>query len=125
MLILFADDDKVLRDYIESSIPSDFNDILDIVGTAKEVIELIKNNNYDKAVIDLMFEGEPMNGFDIIKCAEENGVQERIIFTSVSNQIDVKSIGATAAFRKPLSMNNIAKFLFTNDYDLLKDGDFF
>jgi len=124
--ILLADDDKIIIDFIKNSVPKDFPGQIDLAETALEAIDLINKNRYDKAIIDLHFEGEDLTGFDILKVAEKKRIQERIIFTSISNQMeDLIGAGATAAFRKPLSALKIAKFLLTNDYDLLREGEIF
>lgn len=126
MRILVADDDGILRDYIASAIPTDFKDNIDIVGSVDEAIEKIKKNIYDKAIIDLRFDNDSdKDGFDILRCAKEYNVKERIIFTSVSNQMDLLRVGATAAFRKPLSIKKIVQFILTNDYEILKEGELF
>lgn len=125
MRILLADDDRLLREYIENAVPESFGGQLDMAATAAEAIGMIRQNQYDKAVIDLYFDGEELSGFDILKEAVEREIQERIVFTSVSNQMDLLKAGATAAFRKPLSVKKIAQFLLTSDYDLLREGELF
>jgi len=125
MRILFADDDAILRDYIRSAISEDCIHKVDVASTVDESIKLIEKNKYDKIVVDLRFENEKLNGFDIVQKALEQEVKERIIFTSVSNQMDVLGKGATAAFRKPLSIKKIAQFLLTSDYEILKEGEVF
>lgn len=125
--ILFADDDDLLREYVANFLDKNNNNenIVDMASTASQAIEMIKKNSYDKAVIDLRFNNESIDGFKILKVAKEKGIKERIVFTSVSHQMDLVEAGATAGFRKPLSMKKIAKFLLTNDYELLKEGEIF
>lgn len=123
--ILLADDDRILRDYVANGIPDGVEDEVDIAKTALEAIEMIRNNDYDRAIIDLRFEDESLDGFDILRIAEEEGVPERIIFTSVSSQMNLSKVGATAAFRKPLSIKKILKFVLTDDYEILREGEFF
>lgn len=125
--ILFADDDDLLREYVAGFLEKNVNNenIVDMAPTAAKAIDMIKKNDYDKVVIDLRFNNESIDGFNILEVAKQKGINERIIFTSVSHQMDLVSAGATAGFRKPLSVKKIAKFLLTNDYELLKDGEIF
>jgi len=123
--ILLADDDKSLLEYILNFISKDDRDNVDLAETAEKAIEMIRKNKYDKAVIDLNFIGEDLTGFDILEEAKIKCIPERIVFTSVSNQMNLFDSGATAAFRKPLSSKKIANFLITDDYDLLKEDEIF
>jgi len=123
--ILFADDDKNLREYVSTYIPEDKKSFIDIADTASAAINMVKNNKYDKVVLDIRFNGETLTGLDVLKEAVEQKVPERIIFTSVSNRMDLYALGATAAFRKPLSIKKIAKFLIEDNYELLEEGSFF
>jgi len=117
--ILVVEDNQAALEYfsfiledLKTNFKSNFT--FDLVKSAEAAVELIKTKKYDKIISD--YKLKDSDGLEVLKFAKQNGIQQRILITAVSEPINLKDNVVTFAVRKPLSPRRIGE-LILNDYN--------
>lgn len=100
-ILIVDDDDHVVKLFsilLENSKNSVFYS-----NRPEDAIEMIGKQNFDRVIVDYRFDNSEMTGSNILEIAEKNGIEERILITSVSPLTNLKGTHAVLGVRKPLT----------------------
>ncbi len=108
--ILIANENNEETKEISQKLTTD-ETIIDTTNNGKEAIDLIKQNNYDLIISDLVL--AEIDGFEVIERAKELNRQVKIIvFSALSSDTFIKkatSLGVDYYMLKPIDNNILAK----------------
>lgn len=105
--ILVADDDERICRVIEQVLSSDGMRVT-AVQKSQEALNLARAHSYDLIMLDVMFAGDEMDGFSVIKSLRQAEVNTPIFLISAhaeeSNKVYGLGIGAVEYITKPFSV---------------------
>ena len=84
--ILIADDDEMVCSYLEKVLRPEPWEVATVYD-GREAMELLCNNTFDVAVLDLLM--PPYNGLDILEAVQEKGVQTDVVMLTGHGTIEV------------------------------------
>lgn len=85
----------------------------------EEAIKLLKEHKFDRVIADYRFLNSSMSGSSILQKAEELGISDRILVTSVSKVENLKGTHAVIGVRKPIT-SRILLAICQNDINKIK-----
>jgi DNA-binding response OmpR family regulator len=119
MRVLIADDDQRILDSLKKSFTGERFRV-DTALTAQAAEQFLQNGNYDCAVLDWLFDGEQMTGYDLMKKVRALGKNFPIILLTVRNvlyeRVAVLRDGADDCILKPFHFPE----LITRVYKILE-----
>ena len=101
--LLIVDDDLFVMKTIQNSLTEEECKNIDFCESPEEAIEKMSENEYKRIVSDWRFPESDLNGIDILIKAGNNGIEERVLMTSVSKIKKIDDADSFCAVRKPLS----------------------
>lgn len=113
--VIIVDDEKLSRDYIEGLIDKEKYDIdrIDFASNGKEGLNLLKNNQYDVAIIDIMM--PIMNGIDLVKKINEDKISVKCVVISGVDEFEYArqciSLGVKEYLLKPFEVYELEGIL--------------
>ena len=107
--ILIIDENVEILQLFQYFLSSEDLKSVDFFDSPKKAIKYIGMNKYKTIITDYYFSNEKIGAKNILKKAAENNIENRIILTSTSKEIDLKECFATFLTRKPITKK---KFLF-------------
>jgi DNA-binding NtrC family response regulator len=116
--LLIADDDIFVLKTIQNTLSEKEKENIHFCESPEEAIELISQNQYARVISDWRFPCSDLTGVDILACAKENGIEERVLMTSISKIKGIDDADTFCGVRKPLSKNTVKVICF-EDYENL------
>jgi signal transduction histidine kinase/CheY-like chemotaxis protein len=106
--ILIVDDEKEIRDMLQSYLSRDY--AVYSASSGNEALELIRNNKFDLAMIDILL-GD-MNGKELLKYIKETDIDTEVIILSgygtFQDVVEIIKTGAYDFIEKPFELESIS-----------------